>query len=130
MLPDCQVNVCQRKSSMWNYKWENAPMVIQSDTRTPQSHSLPTLRTSTYHTNRAVGTNCTGSSKVTRPHKKGAGEYEAKRIDEAKQKRAQQKARAKASPTELSFSGFSCSVCNRQFSAKTGLIIHLRTNKQ
>ena len=34
--------------------------------------------------------------------KRGAGEYEAKRISEAEQKHAQRKARAKASPTELS----------------------------
>ena len=56
-----------------------------------------------------------------------AGEYEAKRISEAEQKRAQRKARAKASPTELSSSDLSCSVCNRQFRA--GLISHLRTHK-
>ena len=47
--------------------------------------------------------------------KRGAGEYEAKRISEAEQKRAQRKARAKASPTELSFSDISCSICNRHF---------------
>ena len=39
--------------------------------------------------------------------KRGAGEYEAKRISEAEQKRAQRKARAKASPTELSSSDLS-----------------------
>ena len=44
---------------------------------------------------------------------RGAGEYEAKRISEAEQKLAQQKARAKASPTELSSSDPSCSICNR-----------------
>ena len=33
--------------------------------------------------------------------RRGAGEYEAKRISEAEQKSAQRKARAKASPTEL-----------------------------
>ena len=33
---------------------------------------------------------------------RGAGEYEAKRMSEAEQKRAQRKARAKASPTGLS----------------------------
>ena len=43
--------------------------------------------------------------------KRGAGEYEAKRISEAEQKRAQRKARAKASPTELSSSDLSCSIC-------------------
>ena len=36
--------------------------------------------------------------------RRGAGEYEAKRISKAQQKRAQRKAKAKASPTELSSS--------------------------
>ena len=61
--------------------------------------------------------------------RRGADEYEAKRISEAEQKRAQWKARAKASPTELSSSDLSCSICNRQFRAKIGLISHLRTHK-
>ena len=39
--------------------------------------------------------------------RRGAGEYEAKRIGEADQKRAQRKARAKAPPTELSSSDLS-----------------------
>ena len=60
--------------------------------------------------------------------KRGAGEYEAKRI-KAEQKRAQRKVRAKASPTELSSSDLSCSICNRQFRARIGLISHLRTHK-
>ena len=58
-----------------------------------------------------------------------ANECEAKRISEAEQKRAQCKARAKASPTELSCSDLCCSICNRQFRAKIGLISHLRTHK-
>ena len=57
------------------------------------------------------------------------GECEAKRISESKQKRAQRKARAKASQTELSASYLSCSICNRQFRAKIGLVSHLRTHK-
>ena len=61
--------------------------------------------------------------------RRGAEEYEAKRISKAEQKRAQWKARAKASPTELSSSDLSCSICNRQFRAKIGLISHLRTHK-
>ena len=61
--------------------------------------------------------------------RRGAGEYEAKRISEAEQKHAQQKARAKVSPTELSSSDLSCAICNRQFRAKIGLISHLRTHK-
>ena len=101
---------------------ENAPMVVRkSDTRTP---SKPPLKTSTYQIRR------NRSSKVARPHKKGDGKYEAKRNSEAEQKRAQQKTKAKAYPTVLSFSGLSCSICNRQFRAKIGLISHLRTHKQ
>ena len=61
--------------------------------------------------------------------KRRADEYEAKRISEAEQKSAQRKARAKASPTELSSSDLSCSICNRLFRAKIGLISHLRTHK-
>ena len=57
-----------------------------------------------------------------------AGEYEAKRISEAEQKRAQWKARAKASPTDLSSSDLSCSICHRQFRTKIGLISHQRTH--
>ena len=61
--------------------------------------------------------------------RRGASEYEVKRISEAEQKRAQRKARAKASPTELSCSILCCSICNRQFRARIGLISHLRTHK-
>ena len=61
--------------------------------------------------------------------RRGASEYEAKRISKPKTKRAQRKARAKASPTELSCCDFCCSICNRQFRAKIGLISHLRIHK-
>ena len=54
----------------------------------------------------------------------------AKRISEAEQKRAQRKARAKASPTELSCSDLCCSICNIQFRVRIVLISHLRTHKQ
>ena len=60
--------------------------------------------------------------------RRGASEYEAKRISEAEQKRAQRKARDKASPTELSCSYLCCSICNRQFRARIDLISHLRTH--
>ena len=62
--------------------------------------------------------------------RRGASEYEAKRISEAEQKRAQRKARAKASPAELSCFNLWCSICNRQFRARIGLISHLRIHKQ
>ena len=61
--------------------------------------------------------------------RRGNDEYEAERICVSEQKRAQRKARANASPTELSSSDLSWSICNRQFRAKIGLINHLRTHK-
>ena len=43
-LPECLMNVCQRKSSMENYKSENAPiMARKSDTRAPSKPPLKTL---------------------------------------------------------------------------------------
>ena len=62
--------------------------------------------------------------------RRGASEYEAKRISEAEQKRAQRKARTKASPKELSCSDLCCSICNRRLRARIDLISHLRTHKQ
>ena len=62
--------------------------------------------------------------------RRGASEYELKRISEAEQKRAQRKAKAKATPTELSCSDLSCSICNIQFRARICLISHLRTHKR
>ena len=125
MLPECLMNVCQRKSSMENYKLENAPMVVRrSNTRTP---SKTPLKTSTHQQSwEQIAQDRTKWRGLIR---RGAGEYEAKRISEAKQKRAQRKARAKLSPTELSSSDLSCSICNRQFRAKIGPISHLRTHK-
>ena len=79
------------------------------------------------HTNRVMETDCTGCTNCRGLIKRGAGEYEAKRISEAEQKRTQRKARAKASPTELSSSDLSCSICKQ--TAKIGLISHLRTHK-
>ena len=50
MLPGCLRNVCQRKSSMENYKRANAPMVVRRcDTKIP---SKPPSRTSTYQQSR------------------------------------------------------------------------------
>ena len=50
MLPECLMYVCQRESSMENYKLENASMVVRrSDTRTP---SKPPLTISTYQQSR------------------------------------------------------------------------------
>ena len=124
MLPEGLMNVCQRKSSMEDYKLENPPMVVRrSDTRTP---SKPPLKTSTNQQSwEQIAQDRTKWRGLIR---RGAGEYIAKRISEAEQKRAQRKARAKASPTELTSSDLSCSICNRQFRAKIGLISRLRTH--
>ena len=125
MLPECLMNVCQRKSSMENYKLENAPMVVRrSATRTP---SKGPFKTSTYQQSwEQIAQN---RAKWRGLIRRGAGEFEEKRISEAEQKRAQRKARVKASPTELSSSDLSCSICNRQLRAMIGLDSHLRTHK-
>ena len=99
-------------------------VVRRSDTRTP---SKPPLKISTYQQSwKQIAQDRTKWRSFI---KRGAGEYEAKRISEAEQKRAQRKARAKASTTELSSPDLSCSICNRQFRAKIGLSSHLRTHK-
>ena len=114
MLPECLMNVCQRKSSMDNYMLENAPMVVRgSESRIP---SKPPLKSLTYQQSwEKIAQDQTKWRGLIR---KGASEYEEKGISEAEQKRAQLKARAKASPTELSSS-------DKQFRAKTR-----RTHKQ
>ena len=100
MLPECLMNVCQRKSSMEIYKLENAPMVVRrSDTRVP---SKPPLKTSTYkQTIESWEQIAQDRAKWRGLIRRVAGECEAKRTGEAKQKRAQRKARAKASATEF-----------------------------
>ena len=60
--------------------------------------------------------------------RRGASEYEAKRISEAEQKRAQRKTRAKASPTELSFLDLSCSICNRRRLVSSAILEHTNNN--
>ena len=111
MLPECLMNVCQRKFSVDNYKLENAPMVVRRSIQGTlkaflKDFSIPTESWEQIAQDR---------TKWRGLIRKGAGEYKAKRIGEAKQKHAQLKARAKASPTELSSSDLSCSICNRQF---------------
>ena len=111
MLQECLMNGYERKSSMENYKSENAPMMVRrSDTKTPSKPPLNTSSTCQQsHGNRLHRIEQSGLIR------RCAGEYEAKRISEPEQKCAQRKARAKTSPTELSSSDLSCTVCNRQF---------------
>ena len=61
---------------------------------------------------------------------KGATQFELKRICEAERKRKEWKARAKNSSPDsaLSESEFTCSICNRQFRAKIGILSHQRTH--
>ena len=64
-------------------------------------------------------------------NRKGADDYEATRVNVAERKRKKRKTRAKgSSSSELSFSGLTCSICNRQFRATTGLISHQRTQHE
>ena len=99
MLLECLMNVCQRKSSMENYK-ENAPIHGGQKKRYKDTlkASLKDFNIPTESREQIAqdGTNWRGFIR------KAAGEYEAKRLSEAEQKRAQRKARAKTSPTELS----------------------------
>ena len=60
--------------------------------------------------------------------RKGADDYETKRICEAERKCKERKARAKGSSSVSSFSELICSICNRQFRANIGLISHQRTH--
>ena len=61
MLPDCPMNVCQRKSPMENYKSENAPMVVRrSDTRAPLKPPLKTLTNQQSRGNRLQGSSKEG----------------------------------------------------------------------
>ena len=76
MLPECLMNVCQRKPSMENYQLENAPMVVRiSDARTPLK---PPLKTSSYQ---QVGEQIEQDRTKWRGIiRRGAGEYKAKTI--------------------------------------------------
>ena len=88
-------------------------VVRKSDTKTP---SNPPLKTSTY--TESWEKIAQDRAKWRGLIRRGAAECEAKRISEDEQKRAQRKARAKVSPTELSSSDLSCSICKSQFSTK------------
>ena len=99
MLPECLMNVCQRKSSMENYKLENAPMVVRrSDTRKPLKETLKASLKDFNIPTESWEQIAQDRTKWRGLIRSGAGEYEAKRISKVEQKRAQRKARAKASP--------------------------------
>ena len=76
MLPECLMNVCQRKSSMENYKLENAPLVVRrSDTRTPSKPPFKDFNIPTESWEQIAQDRAKWRGLVRR----GAGEYEAKR---------------------------------------------------
>ena len=80
MLPECLMNVCQRKSSVENYNLENASMVVRrSDARTP---SKPPLKTSAYQ--QSWEQIAQDRTKWRGLIKREAGEYESKGISKAK----------------------------------------------
>ena len=62
--------------------------------------------------------------------RKGASQFEAKRICDTGRKRKERKARAKGPSSDSAQSEFICSICNRQFRAKIGLYSHQRTPKR
>ena len=61
--------------------------------------------------------------------KKGASQFEAKRICEAERKRKERKARPKGPSSDSAQSEFTCGSCNRQFRAKIDLYSHQRTHR-
>ena len=77
------------------------------------------------HTNGVLGTDCTGTIKVSRARQQRSS-YEGKRICEAERKRRQSKAKTNG-PTADSMT-LTCSTCNRQFRARIGLDSHQRTH--
>ena len=125
MLPECLMNVCQRKSSVENYVGKRSHGGQKKRYKDTLKASLKEFNIPTESSEQIAQDRTKWRGLI----RKGAGKYEAKRISEAEQKRAQRKARAKASPTELSSSDLSCSICNRQFRVKIGRINHLRTYK-
>ena len=110
----------QRKSSTENFRWESAPKVTR---RNPKS-----LPEGFQHTTTVLGTEYTGSGKFALPHQKGNRWLRSKEVCEAERKRKECKVRAKGSSPESSFSELTCSICNRQFEIKIGLISHQRTH--
>ena len=73
MLPECLMNICQRKSSMENYKWENAPVVVEAI----QGHTKGSLKDSNIPTElwKQIAQD---RAKWRGLIRRGSGEYEAK----------------------------------------------------
>ena len=94
-----------------------------------KTHSKPPSRATTYQQCRGNKLHMTEQSGAA-SSEEVLGKMRQKRISEAEQKRWQRKARAKASPTELTCSDLRCFICKRQFRARIGLISNLRAHRQ
>ena len=126
MLSKCLMNLYQQKSFMQIYVGKRSHGSQKKRCKNTLKASLKDFNIPTESWKQIAQDRAKWRDLIRR----GAGEYKAKRISEAEQKRAQRKARGQESQTELSSSDLSCSICNRQFIAKTGLISHLRIHKQ
>ena len=126
MSQECLMSGCQRKFSMENCKKESAHKVAKRNaTKTPLK---PRLRISIFQVspgNRLLRIEQSGVASS----RKGASQFEEKRICEAERKRKERKARAKELSSVSAQSEFTCSICNRQFRAKIDLYSHQRTHK-
>ena len=95
MLPECLLNVCQRKSSMENQVGKRSHGGQKKRYKDTLKACLKNFNIPTESWDQIAQDRTKWRGLI----KRGAGEYEAKRIGEAEQERAQRKARAKASPT-------------------------------
>ena len=101
------MNVCQRKYPLWRItSWKTLQWWSEEAIQGPLKASLKDFNIPTESWEQIAQDRTKWRGLIRR----GAGEYEAKRISEAEQKRAQRKARAKASPAKLSFLDLSCSI--------------------
>ena len=126
MSQECLMSGCQRQFSMENCKKESAHNVAKrSTTKTPLK---PRLRISIFQLSpgnmllRIEQSGIASSTKVP-PNLKQRESVKLKGSVEKK------KARPKGPSSDSAQSEFTCSICNRQFTAKIGLYSHQRTHK-
>ena len=126
MSQECLMSGCQRKFSMENCKKESAHKVAK------KKRYKDTLKASLKDFNIPIESWEQAAQDRTKWRcliNKGASQFEENRICEAERKRKERKARAKEPSSVSAQSEFTCSICNRQFRAKTGLYSHQRTHK-
>ena len=126
MSQECLMSGCQRKFSMENCKKESAHKVAKRNaTKTPLKPRLRIFNIPIDSWEQAAQDRTKWRCLIN----KGASQFEEKRICEAERKRKERKARAKEPSSFSAHSEFTCSICNRQFRAKSGLYSHQRTHK-